>query len=246
MKSALVILFTLFAFAAGAQTQFVTQGKIEFEKKLNIHKEIEGDSWFDNFKDKIPKFQTTYFNLYFKDGKTRYEKGRDSDEPSANNFWGEDRTIDDIVYTDLNTGTFQKKQKVYEQNFLLTDSIRKIDWKLINETRDIAGFECRKAVGFILDTLYIIAFYTDQIPVSGGPLSYGNLPGMIMGIAVPRLNLTIMATKLEMVEPKNEKLMPPPPGKLKKTDYKELTITMQKAMADWGRYGRKNLLNFLL
>lgn len=244
MKKILVFIAFISSIGAGAQTQFITSGKIEFEKKFNIHKEIEGDSWFDNFKDKIPKFQTSYYNLYFQDGKTLYEKGRESDEKPVM-FWGEDRTIDDIIFSDLKQGVFYKKQKVFEEKFLLSDSIRKIDWRIFNETRDIAGFECRKAAGIVLDSLYVIAFYTDQIPVSGGPLSYTNLPGMILGLAIPRLNLTIMATKLELTPPKPEKMVVPA-GRLKKTDYKDFAATLEKAMSNWGKYGRKNMLNFLL
>ncbi len=228
-----------------AQMQFPRQGKIEFEKKLNIHKEIEGDSFYDSFKDKISKFQTTYFNLYFKDGKTLYEKGKDLNEKIM--FWSDDETTDDIVYSDLENGTFVKKQKVFEETFLISDSIRSIKWQITSETRDIAGFNCRKATGIILDSVYIIAFYTDQIPVSGGPLSYAKLPGMIMGIAIPRMNLTIMATKLEMIEPKAEKLAPPSPNRAKKANYAGVIDQLRKSsLSGWGSYGRKYLLKSLL
>ena len=128
---------------------------------------------------------------------------------------------------------------------MLSDSIRKIDWRITNETRDIAGFECRKAVGRILDSVYIIAFYTDQITVSGGPLSYCNLPGMILGVAIPRTNLTLFATKIQLLEVGPDKLTVPT-GKLKKTDYKTLATTLQKAISTWGRYGRKYIINSLL
>jgi len=63
-----------------SQAIFIKQGKIEFEKKENLHKIIEGEGWLENFKDKIPQYRTTYFNLYFKDNKTVFEKARDSEE----------------------------------------------------------------------------------------------------------------------------------------------------------------------
>ena len=44
-------------------------------------------------------------------------------------------------------------------------------------------------------------------------LSYCNLPGMILGVAVPRMNLTIFATKVELQEPRPEKLIPLPQRK---------------------------------
>ena len=228
-----------------AQVQFPRHGKIEFEKKLNIYKEIEGQSFYDSFKDKISKFQTTYFNLYFKDGKTLYEKGKENNEKIM--FWGEDETTDDIVYSDLENGLFVKKQKVFENTFLISDSIRNIKWQITSETREIAGFNCRKATGIILDSVYIIAFYTDQIPVSGGPLSYAKLPGMIMGIAIPRMNITIMATKVELIEPKIEKLVPPVSNRAKKSNYAGVIDQLRKSsLTEWGSYGRKYLLKSLL
>lgn len=244
MKKILLFALILIATGAAAQTQFITSGKIEFEKKFNIHKEMEGDSWFDNFKDKMPKFQTSYFNLYFSPGKTLYEKGKETEEKVM--FWGEDRSLNDIIYSDLEHGTFAKRQNVFEEKFLLSDSIRKINWRIFNETREIAGFECRKAAGIILDSVYVIAFYTDQIPVNGGPLCFTNLPGMILGIAIPRLNITVMATKLELETVKADKITSPPPGRLKKTNYNDFSAVLLKAMADWGKYGQKNRLNFML
>jgi GLPGLI family protein len=243
MKTIWCILFVLAAFSARSQSQFITAGKIEYEKKLNIQKEIEEDHWLDNIKDKLPKFRSSFHNLYFKDGKTLYEKGTDNYVKIP--FFGDDQNVDDIIFTDLKQGVFSKKLAVFDETFLLTDSIRQIKWQMTNELRDIAGFECHKAVGRILDSVYIIAFYTDQITVSGGPLSYCNLPGMILGVAIPRTNLSIFATKVELMDPRPEKLMPPT-GRMKKTDYKALNVTLQKAMSDWGNWGRKYRINYLL
>ncbi|MBS1627294.1 MAG: GLPGLI family protein [Bacteroidetes bacterium] len=244
-KLAILFFFLISIILTNAQQTFLNYGKIEFEKKLNNYKEMEGDSWLENMKDKLPQFATTYFNLYFKDGKTLYEKGKDSDTKVS--FFGNDGSDEDIIYTDLKQQTFVKKQSVFEETYLLSDSIRKVEWKITNDTRDIAGFECHKAIGKILDSVYIIAFYTDQIITSGGPLSYCNLPGMILGVAIPRCNLTIFATKVEWVEPNPEKILPPPAkGKMKKIDYSGLMTTLQKSMKDWGSYGRKRVINFML
>jgi len=226
-----------------SQEVFVKYGKIEFEKKVNLHKQIEGDSWLANLKDKIPQFQTTYFNLYFKDNKTLFEKGKEMNVKIP--FFGDDRSVEDITFTDLQKQIFYKKQQVFEETFLIEDSLKKVEWRITNDTRDIAGFECHKAVGKVLDSVYVIAFYTDQIPVSGGPLSYCNLPGMILGIAVPRVNMTLFATKVEMIEPNADKLSLPK-GKMKKTDINTLITTLKKVTKDWGDYGTKYIINAML
>ena len=60
-----------------------------------------------------------------------------------------------------------------------------------------------------MDSVYVIAFYTDQITTTGGPESFNGLPGMILGVAIPRINTTWFATKLELVEVKPQDLIAP-------------------------------------
>ena len=80
----------------------------------------------------------------------------------------------------------------------MKDSLPKYQWKITGEVRQIAGFDCKKAITKIADSVVVVAFYTDEILVKGGPESFNGLPGMIMGIAIPRLSLTLFATKIEL------------------------------------------------
>jgi GLPGLI family protein len=91
---------------------------------------------------------------------------------------------------------------------LVADSTIKIDWKITSEPRTIAGFECRKAVARIFDSVVVIAFYTDEIIPSSGPESFGGLPGMILGLAIPRLHTTWYATKLELIDVSGQIIAP--------------------------------------
>jgi GLPGLI family protein len=211
-----------------AQPQFISSGKIVFESKLNLSKEWENRIWlFQDKKKNIPKYHTTLHNLYFTKDKTLYDKNPDTESAP---YYDDDVNVDDIIYSDLKNGVFVKRQAVFEETFLLSDSIRKIDWEMTNEVRNIAGFTCHKATAIILDSIYVIAFYADEILTTGGPLSYGNLPGMILGIAIPRMNLTIFATKLELMEPTPEKIkLPAAKSKFDYKTFKEFIIkTMQK------------------
>ncbi|MBY0482698.1 MAG: GLPGLI family protein [Chitinophagaceae bacterium] len=243
MKKIINTLLILVTLSGNAQSNFISSGKIEFEKKVNLQKETEDQHWLDGIRDKLPKYRTSFHNLYFKEGKTLFEKGVDNYVKIP--FMGDDKSVDDIIYTDLKQGVFYKKQNAFDETFLLSDSIRHIKWQMTNDLRDIAGFECHKAVGKILDSVFVVAFYTDQITTSGGPLSFCRLPGMILGIAIPRSNMTIFATKVELTEPKPEKFSIPT-GKTKKADYKSFTQALQKALSDWGDYGKKYIINSLL
>ena len=85
---------------------------------------------------------------------------------------------DNIWYNDFNTSTRVNQKFVFDQTYILADSLMKFDWKLVpNETREIAGFVCRKAQTVIFDSVYVFAFYTDEITVSGGPMGIHGFAG---------------------------------------------------------------------
>src|ERR1700730_12825178 len=237
MKKLAIIIISVFSLLpAKSQTQFLVKGKIEFERKINVHRQYEPDdnnSWFKDYIAKLPKFHTTYFDLYFSENKTLYKPGR---EVQGNpNFWGIGRAKENVIVTDLEKQIFNSQKRVFEDTYLIQDTARKLDWKLENETRVIAGFECRKAVAKICDSVYVVAFYTDEITTSGGPESFCGLPGMILGLAIPRLYTTWFAKKIELVEPTANQFNPPTKGK--KTNEHDLQKKLESSLKDWGKEG---------
>ena len=115
---------------------------------------------------------------------------------------------------------------------------------MTNETREIAGFNCRKAIGKLFDSVYVFAFYTDEITVSGGPMSLHGLPGMILGITIPRMFTSWVATKLEVNGIDTKKIVAPTKGKKRKA--KELQPTIVEATKDWGSWGRRAVWDIFL
>ncbi len=113
---------------------------------------------------------------------------------------------DNTILTKLDSGISVTQKNILGDTYLITDSLRKIDWKLLPEVRNISGFDCRKAVGKVLDSIVVIAFYTEEIVPSGEPESFAELPGMILGLAMPRMHTTWYATKLELIEVTNKDL----------------------------------------
>jgi len=240
------ILFTIvLAFAAiplqaqAPNTIFLSQGKIEFEKKLNQYAQLDGDnSWSELEKKTLSQFKTTYFDMLFTRTKTLYKPGREG-TGTAMGWFSELPAQENIVYSDLEQEKSITQKKVFEQLFLVQDSIRKIRWKLTDETRTIAGFSCRRANAIIMDSVYVVAFYTDEILTTGGPESFSGLPGMILGVALPHQHVTWFATKVEAVSVADAQLTPPQKGK--KTDNAGIKETVGAALKDWGKYAQKFL-----
>lgn len=242
MKRLLVTISTILL-TISATAQYTVQGKIEYEKKVNLQRimddlDEEQKEWMERFRSQLPKFTTTYFDLYFNTSKSLYKPGREVEGNTK--FWfAQSPASENIVLTDFKTERVKANKQVFEQKFLVEDSMRQIEWKISDEIRTIANYKCRKAVGKILDSVYVVAFYTEDIMVSGGPEMFSGLPGMILQIAIPRLNTTWIATKIDIVAPKESDFTISDKGK--KVNQKELYDNLRESLKDWKKYADKNI-----
>ena len=233
------LIFYLFASARG---QYTTAGKIEYERKINVYAEMENmdeSEWLDKIKSQIPKFSSTYFDLVFDTTRSLYKPGREVDGNPLLKMFGGGAAKQNVVYTDFGANKVTANKTIYEQNFLVQDSVRKIDWHVKDELRTIANFKCHKAVGIICDSVYVVAFYTEDILVSGGPEMFGGLPGMIMELAIPRLHTTWVADNVQVTSPAETDFTIP--GKGKKVTEQELYQTVKGSFKDWGKMASENI-----
>lgn len=232
----IITLLTLISLFTSVKSQqiFVTQGKIEYERKTNSHRLYftgEDGSWVEQFKKMVPQFKLSYFELFFNQDKSYYKPGKEVDDPK-NGFF-ESPAESNIVYKDLKEQTTVSQKQIFESQFLITDSLRDLHWKLLPDERNIAGFDCHKAVAKICDSVVVVAFYSDEIIPSTGPESFSGLPGMILELAIPRLYTTWTATKVENLTASDEKKMVPP-TKGKKANDQELMGKIKDGIKDWG------------
>jgi len=239
-----ILLFLLIAIATTAHSQvFVNSGMIEFEMRTNNHKTFGDGIWAEMFKDKIPQFSTYWYKYTFNNNKSIYKYDRMDEK--AKLPWGSQNLDENVWYSDYDAGIFIDQKFVFDNTYLLSDSLMKIDWKLVpNETTEIAGFNCRKVVGKIFDSVYVFAFYTDEITISGGPMGIHGLPGMILGITIPRMYTSWIATKLELNGVNTSVIAAPQKGKKKKAA--ELQESVKKATSDWGTWGQQSVWNIFL
>jgi len=241
MKKSLYTITILLLSVVSAQAQFTTQGYIEFERKVNIHRQFDDmqqGPWVERMKAQIPKFSSSFFDYYFTASKTIYKPGKETENP-LKMFGGGTPAGKNTVLTNFLTDSVIAEKQVFEQGFLVQAPIRKMKWKLDADVRTIAGYTCRKAVGIICDSVYVVAFYTEDIATTGGPEMFAGLPGMILEIAVPRLYTTWVATKVQLTTPKETDFVKPQKGK--KVSPQELEKTIFSSMKDWGNFASRNV-----
>ncbi|MEO6812732.1 MAG: GLPGLI family protein [Ginsengibacter sp.] len=221
-----------------SQTIFIQKAKIEFERKVNAWASISGD-YADQLKKSIPQYRIDHFNYESDGNKSIYKLNEESASKAQFGY----PANDNIVFSDYNSNKYIAQKNVFEKSFLIEDSLRKATWKFTNDFREIAGFNCRRATTMIMDSIFVVAFFTDEIMIPGGPESFNGLPGMILGLVINRLHTTWYATKVELdINAKN--IVPPAKGK--KINIKELNETLKNSFSNWGKGAEKNIWSIMI
>lgn len=250
-RTILVIFTTTLFFSAKAQhVRFVTQGSIEFEKRVNSYVLIKeqvknwGDDSFyttaiENYQKNNPQFKIQKSTLYFNTAQSAFIPVEDA---VLSTGWFSDIPAlkqNNTTLNDLKSAISKTNKKVYDETYIVTDSVRKINWKITDEIRNIAGYNCRRANAIIMDSVYVVAFYTEEIAVSAGPESFTGLPGMILGLALPHDHVTWFATSVTDAPVAADKFKIPTKGK--PVNKQQLTELLNKALKSWGKSGREIL-----
>ena len=236
MKNIFLIVTLFSSFIATGQAIFISEGKITYERRIsqfNINKQDtdEVKFWEEEMKKVMSKVLVDQYTLEFTPMLSNYHLSKENTDnkymydnlkPNESNF----------VLQNFTTNSTLMIRNVFETAYSLSDSIKKFEWKITGEVREIAGFECKKAITKICDSVVVVAFYTDQIMVKGGPENFNGLPGMILGLAIPRLASTWFATKVEST-PVN---IPKPTNKSKKVVlWADINKELTKGIKNWGK-----------
>jgi GLPGLI family protein len=197
---------------AAQSTDIIHQGEIEFEKRVNsyailneYYSDDRAKQFATQYKSSKPQFGVTTYALLFNNEHSLYSPT----EATVNMSNAPLLTKLNIAYSDLIKQTSISRKNILSEEFLVSDSLRKIEWKLTDETKEIAGFTCRRANAIIMDSIYVVAFYSDQIVPKGGPESFTGLPGMILGVALPHYHITWFATRVLNREVAAKEIKPP-------------------------------------
>ncbi len=235
MKNILFIAAYLFC-ANALQAGITDSMKITYEKKINVHKIYKDrGEWGRSILANYPQYQSEFFTLVAAENRSMYTPVEVEDKKRSA-MWG--YSLDEnLVYMDYTTNTFSEKKTIYEKTYLIQDTIRQIKWRVSNDKRTIAGYECRKASAIIYDSIEVYAFYCEELALSGGPEAFGGLPGMILGLAIPDISTTWFATKVEAAPPAEIAAIQAP-EKGKKANYSQLNELLFDVFKEWGDWGK--------
>lgn len=87
---------------------------------------------------------------------------------------------------------------IKEEIFTYFEIPKKLNWELMNESKNISGYTCYKAITNFRGRKYT-AWFTTDIPVRFGPWKFTNTPGLLMEIADESNKFSWYVTKIEVV-----------------------------------------------
>jgi len=218
-------------------------------KDMNI--KIEGDPAMEAMlKERMSKGMESEYTLAFNRFESVYEQVEKLD-PMAATGGHTMRYGPGKKYTNLKDKSVIEERDIYDKQFIVADSVRKFDWKLENETKQIGNYTCYKATHTIkieppteeakkkaeesginlLDMLpkkdiIITAWYTPEIPVSHGPSEFWGLPGLMLEVQTDRT--TFVCSKLTLNPKEKPEIKAPDKGK--KVTQEEYFEIMRKKM----------------
>ncbi|MFC0773644.1 GLPGLI family protein [Terrimonas alba] len=178
------------------------EGKVIYQRTVQMQIRIADNAGPER---EMPRTRTDKFEMDFANGQMIIRQ-MDDEMPEENpggggmmirSFGG----ADDVTFCDLEKSKKVELREFFDKKFLITDSIRRGNWKLTDETKTILTHLCRKATSQRIgkrmmmsmdngkmvrkevdDTSTIVAWFTTDIPVSVGPEVQGQLPGLILSL----------------------------------------------------------------
>lgn len=96
-----------------------------------------------------------------------------------------------------NQDSYFLKESIFNQKFYAEGKLSDLEWKITSEEKDLLGFKARKAVSKKEEYL-VTTWYTDEIPISSGPVNFFGLPGLV--IWSEDFFRTTQMTKVEYLE----------------------------------------------
>jgi GLPGLI family protein len=234
-KFILVIAMAVLVSVCHAQQQ---EGKITYERTMQLQIQLHNeDAAMQNM---IPKERKDRFECLFANNQSIWraaEEDPDGGDMVFNNGGAEIRMVmqgsNDIIFTDFSKQTKVEQREVMAKTFVIQDSIKRLSWKISDDSKSLLGFNCKKAMAQrtqksfrvnmdngkmtreeVTDTLNIVAWFTNEIGGYNGPEQYqGQLPGTILEIDINNGRTKFVATEVnkkvdvkEIKEPKGKKI----------------------------------------
>ncbi len=179
-----------------------TEGQVTYEEKIKLNIELPPE--MAEFADKLPKERKSDMALSFNAEASLYKNVEQTEEPEEMSGGHGGMTFkmrmdqpDNEFFQDLSSGATTEMREFMGKRFLIKGEVKKYNWKLTGEQKEIHGYLCQKAT-FTDSTRTVEAWFAPQIPVPTGPDGFGGLPGLILELRIDNDDTVITAQSVSL------------------------------------------------
>ncbi|MFN0037087.1 MAG: GLPGLI family protein [Saprospiraceae bacterium] len=215
----------------------ITEGTIRYLVTQNWAKQMAALSYMSKQRKERSAYMagtrsewSVYTVLHFDPVQTKYEDSEERAEPDDEGYSWRKETF--FVKRDFVQNTQYDGLTLQSKTYLVQDSLRCQDWKILNDLKEVAGHLCMNASWE--DTVKqqkMVVWFALDIPHSGGPERLCGLPGLILEVDVNNGAMLITANRIEAKKLTTE-LALPKKLKGKKVNEAEYRTALQKIMDD--------------
>lgn len=177
-----ILIFSLIVFFNIMQSQNSKTG-IVYYNHIDIHYGVSYNSYLV-FNESTSYFVTAKDSLGLSNNGSKIStSGAEEQIVEASDFNEVSKTKKEGLQVYLNKLTdsiyFANSFSLTSKLIYATEEIPKLNWELKNESKEIGGFICKKAITNFRGREYV-CWYTEEIPLPYGPWKLQGLPGIIM------------------------------------------------------------------
>ncbi len=132
--------------------------------------------------DKISRFSSE--SQYIADSIKEAYKDRERTQQSFNEMRSKMpmSALNFYIFKKQNSAQVSFTEKIVKDNYRYIQDIDDLNWEILPETKEVAGFVAQKAKASFSGRHYT-AWFTTEIPISEGPYKFRGLPGLILKIS---------------------------------------------------------------
>jgi len=212
------------------------EGTVIYEQVAQLEIRLEGDA--EQLAHDLPKEQRSEKILYFTKEAALYKNWQAADEAEPDLEEGgmviRMQEPDNQTFFDLKNRKVIRQQEFMTRLFLIESDMESGNWKLTGGQRRILEYDCSEAETK-KDGKIIRAWFTPGIPVSAGPGSFSNLPGLILALDVDGGKTVIEAKSVELGPVDSDIIRKPRKGK--KVTGEEYQAIVEEKLKEMGVEG---------
>ncbi|WP_028295766.1 GLPGLI family protein [Olivibacter sitiensis] len=122
-------------------------------------------------------------------------------------------------------------ERIIESMFLISDTLPNIPWQIVDENKEIGGYNAQKAIAHFKGRTYT-AWFSADVPFPFGPWKLQGLPGLILEAADNKGEVAFQYLGFEQLPQRNTVIAVPKDIKIKKLSQKNFNKIHQAFLAD--------------